>query len=173
MKITSTINRVFVGSNPTIPKKEFRQMVKPLKILFIAFILLFINISNAEEKEIDCLAKNIYYEARNQPTSGQFLVGFVTLNRVAHKSWPNNFCEVITQPGEFSWYTKDLMGKTPKETEAYKLAYIIAFTVYNSNYRSMSHYGYFFKRSDVKSTYFNNLKLINVVGDHSFYTFRD
>jgi len=33
-------------------------------------------------KEINCLAKNVYFEAKNQGTGGWLAVAFVTLNRV-------------------------------------------------------------------------------------------
>ena len=32
-------------------------------------------------KEVQCLAKNIYFEAKNQGTGGWLAVAFVTLNR--------------------------------------------------------------------------------------------
>ena len=34
------------------------------------------------QKQLTCLAKNIYFEARNEPFAGQFAVALVTLNRV-------------------------------------------------------------------------------------------
>ena len=34
------------------------------------------------KKQIDCLADNIYYEARSEPEKGKVAVALVTLNRV-------------------------------------------------------------------------------------------
>ena len=39
--------------------------------------------------EINCLAKNIYFEARDQLTKGQIAVALVTINRVRSKHFPN------------------------------------------------------------------------------------
>ena len=41
-----------------------------------------------------CLAQNIYFEARDQPTVGQMAVAYVVLNRVHHPAWPDTVCEV-------------------------------------------------------------------------------
>jgi N-acetylmuramoyl-L-alanine amidase len=48
-----------------------------------------------DEKEVLCLAKNIYFEAALESTAGQLAVAQVTLNRVASKHFPNTVCEVV------------------------------------------------------------------------------
>jgi spore germination cell wall hydrolase CwlJ-like protein len=55
-------------------------------------------------KEVQCLAKNIYFEAKNQGTGGWLAVAFVTLNRVKDTRYPNTICEVVYQgPSKPSW----------------------------------------------------------------------
>ena len=70
------------------------------------------------EKEVHCLALNIYFEARSEPESGQRAVGHVVMNRVAHPDYPATVCAVVKQGGEFplhrcqfSWWCD---GKTDK-----------------------------------------------------------
>ena len=48
-------------------------------------------------KQRECLARNIYFEARNEPFAGQFAVAMVTLNRVHDKQFPNTICKVVYQ----------------------------------------------------------------------------
>ena len=48
-------------------------------------------------KEVQCLAKNIYFEAKNQGTGGWLAVAFVTLNRLKDTRYPNTICEVVYQ----------------------------------------------------------------------------
>jgi len=48
-----------------------------------------------DEKEVLCMAKNIYFEAAMESTAGQLAVAQVTLNRVASKYFPNTVCEVV------------------------------------------------------------------------------
>ena len=68
------------------------------------------------QQQLTCLAKNIYFEARNEPFAGQFAVALVTLNRVNDTAFPNTICDVVyqgihTNDGfpkrnrcQFSWY---------------------------------------------------------------------
>ena len=52
----------------------------------------------------ECLALNMYHEARGQGTAGLFAVSAVVLNRVNDKRFPNSVCEVIEQgPIRESW----------------------------------------------------------------------
>ena len=68
------------------------------------------------QTEIECMAKNIYFEAAVESTAGQLAVAQVTLNRVKSRHYPNSVCEVVyegphTANGfpkrdrcQFSWY---------------------------------------------------------------------
>ena len=77
------------------------------------------------QSEIECMAKNIYFEAAVESTAGQLAVAQVTLNRVKSRHYPNSVCEVVyegphTTNGfpkrdrcQFSWYC-DGKGDDPK-----------------------------------------------------------
>ena len=55
----------------------------------------------------ECLALNMYYEARDQGTAGLLAVSSVVLNRVNDSRFPNSICEVIYQgPVRESWKTR-------------------------------------------------------------------
>lgn len=56
------------------------------------------------QKEINCLASNIFYEARGESTKGQLAVGLVTINRVKSGKYPDSICGVVTERKQFSWY---------------------------------------------------------------------
>ena len=70
-------------------------------------------ISN-EQRE--CLALNIYHEARGETIAGQVAVAWVTLNRMESNRFPNTICGVVYQARtdangnplrhqcQFSWY---------------------------------------------------------------------
>ena len=60
---------------------------------------------------LDCLALNIYHEARGEPADSQLAVAVVVMNRVAHQKFPDTVCDVIKQGGavpqghcQFSWW---------------------------------------------------------------------
>ncbi len=53
--------------------------------------------SKIDQKELMCLARNIYYESGSEPERGKIAVGIVTLNRMEHPSFPKTICEVVKQ----------------------------------------------------------------------------
>ena len=83
-------------------------------------------IYNENQKQITCMAKNIFYEAATESTAGKLAVAHVTLNRVDSPRFPNTVCEVVYEGihyasghpkrnrCQFSWYC-DGKGDVPKE----------------------------------------------------------
>jgi spore germination cell wall hydrolase CwlJ-like protein len=49
------------------------------------------------EKELNCMATAIYFEARGESYRGQIAVGQVVMNRVAHRLYPDTICGVVYQ----------------------------------------------------------------------------
>lgn len=49
------------------------------------------------EKDLDCLARNIFYEAGSEPTEGKVAVGMVTINRSQDPRYPSTICGVVQQ----------------------------------------------------------------------------
>lgn len=84
---------------------------------------------NAEQKraakELRCLALNIYFEARGEPTEGQLAVAMVTMNRLKSRFFPNSICGVVWQKRQFSW-THDGKSDRPTDKRAWRLATKIA-----------------------------------------------
>tara|TARA_B100001057_G_C22862489_1_gene955116 strand:- start:2482 stop:3030 length:549 start_codon:yes stop_codon:yes gene_type:complete len=50
-----------------------------------------------DKEEAFCLAQNVYHEAKGENLAGKSAVAHVTLNRVAHKKYPNSICGVTKQ----------------------------------------------------------------------------
>lgn len=87
---------------------------------------------NTSPREFQCLARNVYHEARGESLEGQIAVAQVTLNRVAHWRYPDTICEVVHQDTgsksydcQFSW-TCDGLPDQPTEMKAYALATLLA-----------------------------------------------
>ncbi len=55
------------------------------------------------QREVECLARNMYFEARGESTAGQLAVGQVTINRTKNEHYPNTICGVVAQRSQFSW----------------------------------------------------------------------
>ena len=100
----------------------------PIKALFMgmfaAVVLYSCHPANAEafEDSVECMAQNMYFEARNQPFKGMLAVGQVTMNRVADSRYPNTVCEVVKQgPVRESWKTKKDPNLADKDRKFYPI----------------------------------------------------
>ena len=105
---------------------------------FIVGMLLMMTSMKAEAYDANgeafCLAKNIYFEAGNQPLIGKVAVSHVVLNRVDSSLYPDTICDVVYQSrwrinwkGEevpvrnkcqFSWFC-DGLSDEPRDTVAW------------------------------------------------------
>jgi hypothetical protein len=64
------------------------------------------------ERQLACLARNIYFEAGNEPFEGKVAVAQVTINRAEARGFPEDLCQVVYQKNviyervicQFSWY---------------------------------------------------------------------
>lgn len=55
------------------------------------------------EKEMDCLAKNIFHEAGVEDRAGKIAVAQVTINRLRDGRWGKDVCSVVYAKAQFSW----------------------------------------------------------------------
>ncbi len=76
-------------------------------------------------QSLDCLALNIYHEARGEPLDGRVAVAQVVMNRVGDAEFPSQVCAVVRQGGErprdrcqFSWWC-DGRGDRPEDLAAW------------------------------------------------------
>ncbi len=84
-----------------------------------------------KDREIRCLALNIYHEARGEPHHGQLAVALVTMNRVRSDKYPDTVCGVVWQRRQFSW-THDGRSDRPRERAAWQRALQIARVVFEN-----------------------------------------
>ncbi|MDH3593714.1 MAG: cell wall hydrolase [Rhodospirillales bacterium] len=88
------------------------------------------------QEELNCLALNIYFEARNEPSKGQAAVAHVVLNRVSDPRFPDTVCKVVRQGGErvrhrcqFSWWCDGLSDR-PRNRKVWEASKAMAGDVY-------------------------------------------
>ena len=81
-------------------------MKKILNILFAIIALAVLAPCHAKEvgkqSDLECLARNIYYEAASEPVEGKVAVGLVTINRSNSGEFPTSICGVVNQRTTFS-----------------------------------------------------------------------
>jgi len=147
-------------------------------ILFLLFLACF----KARGDEVECLALNIYHEARNQPLVGKLAVAEVTLNRVKDDRFPNNICGVVYQgyyytnnnpiknKCQFSWWC-DGKSDRPRDKKAWEESMRLASYVQSGLFDNIevvngsTHY-----HAVYVSPYWTKMKKkVKVIADHVFY----
>jgi N-acetylmuramoyl-L-alanine amidase len=74
-------------------------------------------------RSVECLARNVYYEARGESLAGQYAVAEVTMNRRASPFYPKTVCDVVYQKNAFSWTASDVDAPAgPEWRRAVKIA---------------------------------------------------
>ena len=86
---------------------------------------IFVNHRAYTAAEHVCLAKNIYFEARNESLKGQIAIALVTLNRLQEARWSDEACGVIYDNKQFSWYS-DGLSDYPRNNNSYESVALIA-----------------------------------------------
>jgi|TARA_B100000131_G_scaffold321993_1_gene374500 spore germination cell wall hydrolase CwlJ-like protein len=83
------------------------------------------------DRDHECMAKNIYFESRSDNMAGQFAVADVVLNRVKDKRYPNTVCDVIYEgPVKELWKTKQDPNLPASEREYIPLRHRCQFSWY-------------------------------------------
>ena len=163
-----------------------------MKLLLCVFSLFVLTgFSFVSDKEVDCLAKNIYFEARDQIVKGQIAVALVTINRVNSKRFPNSICKVVKQAKyrngklvrnkcHFSWFCDGLSDR-PKDKIAWKVARTIAKAILEQPGVHLKRFGERWKvndflngathyhREDVDPYWNRKMLKVATIGKHIFY----
>ncbi len=128
------------------------------------------------EKNLTCLALNIYREAGHEPFEGKVAVAQVTLNRTQHPSFPNTVCEVVYQKNsfmgkvvcQFSWYCDSVHRMRPVNKQAYEESYRVAKMVYLEDFKLESVKNALYYHADYVSPNWGKKK-VTKIGAHIFY----
>lgn len=124
--------------------------------------------SGIDKNDYRCLARNIYFEARNQSTLGQIAVGLVTINRVKHTRWPNSICGVVWQKNQFSW-THDNKSDVPRNLDAWKRAQGLALMLLKNEVRDFTGGAVYYHADYVNPVWNKQLVKTTTIDNHIFY----
>lgn len=163
-----------------------------MKYIFAIALTLFANVAFADtiignpvianNPEEECLALNIYYEARSDNLAGKYAVADVVLNRVKDKRYPNTICGVVRQgrlgdtSGEvlrnrcqFSWYC-DGKPDLPAEEDSWQKAQLVAYNIINhQRFRGITEGATHYHADYVNPIWAATLEVVGTIGQHIFY----
>lgn len=130
-------------------------------------------------KEIECLSRAIYFEARGEPVAGQKAVARVILNRVESDYYPDTVCNVVYQNDhmknacQFSFACDELPDRI-REPIAFEIAELVAISIF-----SCDEYRCDVKQPLARSTHYHadyvlpwwatKLERTGQIGRHIFY----
>ncbi len=92
----------------------------------------FYNTQVFTDEDRVCMAKNIYFEARNESRQGQLAIALVTMQRVADPRYPNTVCGVVYDNKQFSWYSDGLSDR-PRNQNAWTEIALLASAVLDTD----------------------------------------
>jgi spore germination cell wall hydrolase CwlJ-like protein len=119
-------------------------------------------IPKALMQEIRCMELNLHYEARGEGLKGLLAIAHVTRNRVMSGIFPSTYCGVVSQRGQFSWWTT--RKNIPVDPNIRNLA--MEFVLNIKEHRDITKGSLFFHHVDLDPF---NRRFIAQIGNHVFY----
>lgn len=120
-------------------------------------------------RDLNCLATAIYFEARGETLDGQLAVGEVIINRAESGRFPQDYCGVVTQAGQFSFVTGGAMPQASRTSAAWQRASAIARIAHEELWDSKAGNALFFHASRVKPSWANRRTALARIDSHIFY----
>ena len=131
--------------------------------------------------QVQCMALNVYYEARGSNLADKAAVADVVLNRVNDSRYPDTVCGVVKQGhkhenGEmkrhkcqFSWYC-DGKHDRPQDEDRWAEAQMIAWNIVEeSRFRGITEGATHYHATYVEPQWAETLQLVGRIGAHIFY----
>ena len=173
----SMVNKVTTELGSRLSQYEEHNVLLSSQVDVMSTELEFLRLSYEEKqkvmREVECLARNIYFEAASEPKNGKIAVAEVTMNRVKSKEYPRTVCGVVHQRTkntcQFSWVCQN-KDKIPKNSNAWRDSVKIAENILISK----KEYGIIgsakhFHAEYVSPEWAESKRMIKKIGQHIFY----
>ena len=132
--------------------------------------------SQVDSKELNCLALNIYHEARGESEEGQVAVAAVTMNRTLLRGFPETVCGVVYQARrltewskpkfcQFSWVCQ--FQKQVMDLSSWRKAQNIAYNYLDNQYEDPTKGAAYYHAKYVQPGW--RLPFKTSIGNHKFY----
>jgi spore germination cell wall hydrolase CwlJ-like protein len=121
------------------------------------------------DRDIECLTKNIYYEAGVENEKGKYAVGHITMNRLKTGHWGRDICSVVYSKNQFSWTR---LKKLPKpDKQKWDESLMIAYDVLKGYRVAGLERSLFYHADYIRDPHWaDSAHKITQIGRHIFYT---
>ena len=157
-------------SDQIIENRELREELAQANKNMVVYKAVYAKQSSVQ-REVQCLAQNIYFEAGSEPYAGKIAVAEVTMNRVKN-GFAKTVCGVVNQKSngicQFSWVCEPKKDITHSSewSDSRKIAENILIS--NKNYSTIQG-ALFFHADYVKPAWANTKDFVQRIGRHLFY----
>lgn len=139
----------------------------------ISAITLFMQLSSytgleIQRPDINCMSRAIYHEARGENITGQIAVASVIMNRAESSDYPDDICEVVYQPAQFTGLSRDMIIE---DVEAWEQAVEISIFVWTDFIDDPTNGAlwYYAHNKMQRPWWADNKRLAAVIDNHTFY----
>ena len=132
------------------------------------------SVKRSMDEELECLALNVYFEARGESNEGQVAVAHVVMNRAADSRFPGHLCAVIRDGGkssencQFSWWC-DRLSDQPAHMTDWEAAKDVARAVYWGDVADPTGGALWYHATHVKAYWRGQFQKSRKIGNHIFY----
>lgn len=166
---TQSFNQMIQRVSYTEEKPELIQTVETTK--------------SVDEKEVSCLSKNLFFEARSGGWDEMVRVANVTINRTKYSEYPESVCATVYQPKQFSWTMiksntiyriKALIAQSDGEREAWQEAQKIARLAVERQLPDRTHGAIAYHARYIhkpNSAFWHNVRLASATDYHLYYKY--
>jgi N-acetylmuramoyl-L-alanine amidase len=132
------------------------------------------------ERQLKCMADNVYYEAAHEPAEGKIAVAQIVMNRVASPDFPDDPCAVIYQRTvfhtrvvcQFTWLCDGSVNRRPIRDDLYQESLRAAKMVLMEGFRLPSLDGALYYHADYVDPRWKKVR-VTTIGRHIFYRPRE
>lgn len=126
-----------------------------------------VDTSASLDEETRCLATAVFYESRSESLEGQLAVARVIINRAESNRFGEDMCDVVAQPGQFSFVRGGVIPAPNASRPAWKTAIAIARIAQENAWASKAEGALYFHARRVSPSW--RRARVAVIDNHIFY----
>lgn len=119
--------------------------------------------------DLKCLAQAVYFESRGEPIEGQLAVAEVVINRARSGQYPADYCDVITQPAQFSFVHHGVIPTADETSAAWQKAKAIAEIAQQNLWQTKAADALYFHATYVNPAWAHQKVQLAQIDTHIFY----
>lgn len=116
---------------------------------------------------LECLTKNIYYEARGESLKGKFAVAHVTINRSKTRNKP--ICGIVYEARQFSWTHQKQLPPVDRASSSWIISERVALFVLLFPDWDVTKGSQFYHAVYVSPSWKRKKKFVLKIDNHLFY----